>query len=195
MIIISAQAIEALGKSVYFPSLWYFISAWSEPFFIGIAVITGIAWLIRRNYKYWRLPAALALGLGITVPVNYTLRALIGRIRPFGFENFDSLEYFIPLHQRSAANSLPSNHAAATATFTFCFLFLGFRKTGILFALLTILVGTGRVIVGLHYPGDILAGWLIGLCGAYLGFRLEKPVTGIISRAAAHFQLIETKIE
>ncbi|MGM0380550.1 MAG: phosphatase PAP2 family protein [bacterium] len=192
MIIISPQAIETLGRSVYFPGLWYFIAAWSEPFFVGIALLAGLAWLIRRNIRTWRLAASLGLGLGIAVPVNYILRRLIGRIRPFGTENFETLEYFQNLYRRSIDNSLPSNHAAATAVFTACFLLLGYRKTGIFLGILTVLVGSGRVIVGLHYPGDILAGWLVGFCGAYLGFRLEKPVTNILRKTADHFGVTDS---
>src|SRR3989344_5334257 len=57
--------------------------------------------------------------------------------------------------------SFPSGHATlafATATI----IFLHHRKIGVWFLLAAALVALGRVLVGVHYLGDILAGALLG---------------------------------
>jgi membrane-associated phospholipid phosphatase len=43
-------------------------------------------------------------------------------------------------------------------------------------------LGVGRVVVGAHYPADVLAGALVGLGAALLVTRLARPVVGWIVR-------------
>lgn len=59
-------------------------------------------------------------------------------------------------------NSFPSNHAinmAAVATW------LGWHYRVLIapMAVLAMLVGISRIYVGVHYPGDVLSGWIWGI--------------------------------
>ena len=194
VVLISAEAIETLGRTVFLPEMWYLISAWSRTFFIGLAGLTGLIWLVKQNLTYWRLPAALGLGLGIVVPINYLLRRIFASPRPFEVGNFEPLEHFQPLLQRDVTYGFPSNHAAATAVFAICFILVGYKKTGALVTLLTLLVGASRVIVGLHFIGDIIGGWVVGITCGYLGYRLEKPVTALLAHTGRKTGLIDIEI-
>lgn len=78
-------------------------------------------------------------------------------------------------------NSFPSNHAinmAAIATF------IGWHYRLLIapLALLAVLVGISRVYVGVHYPGDVLFGWVWGVLFASLFYFLGEQVAGWLHR-------------
>ena len=74
--------------------------------------------------------------------------------------------------------SFPSMHSASAAA-----LFISLaseikkRWAWILAVVLTFLVGFSRLMVGMHYPTDVLAGWALGLLCAGICWLLEKKVT------------------
>ena len=68
--------------------------------------------------------------------------------------------------------SFPSTHATVAAAFygtAAYFLIRGLRRdsakivVGILAALLVLMVGVSRAYLGVHFPSDVLAGWMLGL--------------------------------
>jgi undecaprenyl-diphosphatase len=68
--------------------------------------------------------------------------------------------------------SFPSSHATVSAAFygvAAYFLIRGLRRdsakivVGILAAVLVLLVGVSRAYLGVHFPSDVLAGWMLGL--------------------------------
>jgi undecaprenyl-diphosphatase len=72
-------------------------------------------------------------------------------------------------------NSFPSGHSlVAAAAITACFSGLAMNRTWqILTAVAIIIVSYTRTYVGVHFPGDVLAGTIIGVLGATL---LTKPL-------------------
>ena len=58
--------------------------------------------------------------------------------------------------------SFPSDHATAAFAIAFGILFVA-RRTGWLFLAWAALIGISRVLAGMHYPTDVLAGAVVGL--------------------------------
>jgi membrane-associated phospholipid phosphatase len=64
--------------------------------------------------------------------------------------------------------SFPSDHAVAAFAIAFSVLLAGGRRAGFAFLAGAVLIAGTRVLVGLHYPGDVAAGVLVGLASALL---------------------------
>ncbi len=73
--------------------------------------------------------------------------------------------------------SFPSIHSASTMAL-FIPLAAEAKKKWMWIAavVITFLVGISRAVAGMHYPTDIMAGWVLGLAGAGICLLLEKKV-------------------
>lgn len=120
-------------------------------------------WIKRERHDLIRIAIsvivayALAEGLNLLFPVP----------RPFVAEEFTPL-IGVPLSEYYA--SFPSGHATFLATLGGAIFFTE-KLPGVSILILGILVGIGRVLAGVHYPIDILGGFLIGIVVASL-FKL-----------------------
>ncbi|MCL5795271.1 MAG: phosphatase PAP2 family protein, partial [Patescibacteria group bacterium] len=50
-----------------------------------------------------------------------------------------------------------------------------YYKLGYISLVLTVIICFARVIGGLHWPADILGGWIIGVILAYVFYLISKP--------------------
>jgi len=68
-------------------------------------------------------------------------------------------------------NSFPSGHATFFASIA-ASVFAYHRWTGLVFILAAIIIGIARVAAGVHFPIDILGGWVLGGVIGYIAFKL-----------------------
>ena len=59
---------------------------------------------------------------------------------------------------------------------------LVYPASRVLFYTYTGLIGYSRVYVGVHFPSDVVAGWILGFLLSYLLFRLIGPKLGLSPR-------------
>lgn len=112
----------------------------------------------KRFYSFALAALAVILSRGIIVAV---IRFIYPRPRPFEVFGFE------PLIEKVASPGFPSSHAAfffALATS----LFIMNRRSGIWFLVAAALMGVARVVVGVHWPVDIVAGAAVGIVSAIL---------------------------
>lgn len=134
--------------------------------FIGSAIVVTIVLLVRKHAKD-ALIFSFILFFGINL--NLLLKALFQRPRP----------EFMPLIHESSY-SFPSGHSMNSFVFYMSLSYFIFRKTNsrrlrlilsLLSGLLVLFIGISRVYLGVHYPSDVLAGFIAGgiwLCAAIL---------------------------
>jgi undecaprenyl-diphosphatase len=61
-------------------------------------------------------------------------------------------------------------------------LFLVSRRLGVVTLVAALLMAFARVYVGAHWPGDVVAGLLVGALVAVVGFKLvERPAVAVVA--------------
>lgn len=145
-----------------------------------VAVVVAAAQPLRATREGLRLLAGRAL-LVFTVTATSGLAAqilkqIVGRARPRLLDSAGAF-HFDPFSMKATLASFPSGHTiTAFAVAWTLSLFLPRWRYALFFV--AVLVGMSRVVVGAHYPADVLAGAVIGLvsawatCRAFAGRRL-----------------------
>lgn len=105
------------------------------------------------------------------------IRPLVGRLRPSNADNPISVYVHTVNGYAGGRYGFPSCHAANTAALAF-FLSSFFRRRRALvsLSLWSLLVSYSRIYLGVHYPGDILAGMLIGCSCAAVSASMFRHV-------------------
>jgi undecaprenyl-diphosphatase len=126
-----------------------------------VVAVCGFLLLTRRHHMMWLV---LAATIGATA-INSTIKNVVRRERP----------QIVPQLTDVSSESFPSGHSAMSAA---VYLTLGgllaqtvsHRRVKLYFLALAMLatglVGLSRVMLGVHYPTDVLGGWMTGLLWA-----------------------------
>ena len=135
-------------------------NAWAILVLAGAAAFT---WLLARpggssRWKFVAAGATLSALLGLLV--NAALGHLWYHPRPF----VDHPGQTVLLVHHGADNSFPSDHA--TVAFAIAFAALAFHRIGLLFLVAATLIGLDRILVGVHYPIDVMASAVVGFSAA-----------------------------
>lgn len=128
------------------------------------AVLGIIAYASDNEYGSRFLTAGL-LAFAIELPIYFALKNLIKRDRPnVAIDHITA--YIIP----SDKFSFPSGHSAAAFLMAVIISYYYPEFAPICFIYAS-LIGVSRVLLGVHYPSDILAGACLGSVSAYLGIN------------------------
>jgi membrane-associated phospholipid phosphatase len=100
--------------------------------------------------------ASVAVALGLAFIGSH----LIGESRPFVVDH-DTVR----LIAHSADNAFPSDHATVAAAAAGVAA-LAWHRAAIIALGLAFAIGLSRIFVGVHYPGDVVAGWAAGIAAA-----------------------------
>ena len=149
------------------------LTALGSPTVLGLTVLAVTGYLVLHGLYRNGLFIFIASAGGWVL--NWLLKAAFERTRPD----------IVPHLREVMSSSFPSGHALTSAA---VYLTLGALLMRIaegrlakyyciaIAMLLTFLVGSSRVFLGVHYPTDVVAGWLIGMTWALLCWVIERTL-------------------
>jgi undecaprenyl-diphosphatase len=147
-------------------------ASWGVTLF-GVSVFA--LWLFDRPGRpgiYRRACAAGLSAAAVGLLANQVISHAWHRLRPYEAHPHG----VIPLISASHDPSFPSDHATAAFAIAFGILFVAYRA-GLVFLGWATLIALSRVLVGVHYPTDVLASLVVGLGAGFLCARiLMDPV-------------------
>jgi membrane-associated phospholipid phosphatase len=167
---IDRQLYEALyaGHRPLLSGIARVLTFFGEPTVLIGAGFAVAAWL------WWRGRARLALALLVIVLIGRVLgevqKYTIARVRP-------DLEPHLVVVKTS---SFPSGHATSSMIFYLTLalaLTAGTRWSRLAAGgavVLSLLIGTSRVMLGVHWPSDVIGGWAFGMLWVLLTLRLAE---------------------
>jgi len=130
------------------------------PTTMRILCAVAVAWLVWRHRAWW-LALWVAATCALGTLVQQSLKAAVGRARPVWPDPVDSAHYA----------AFPSGHAMTATVVCGLLLWLLRRHgagrvlwpTALTMAVVSVVgVGLTRVWLGVHWPSDVLGGWLLG---------------------------------
>lgn len=148
-----------LSEWVLIPSLIIFVLA-------AIAVRLVRKGLYRRaTYETAVVASFIFVGVGLPGLLVNLLKRLFGRARPELFVDTGMFQFQHFLNDWSF-QSFPSGHATTAIGTAFIIGFMAPRYFRLIL-LVAVMTGISRVVIGMHYPTDVVAGFVIGMFGAY----------------------------
>ena len=138
MLIVSMQAISWIGGGL--------------QRYIIVTMLTLVLW------RWWGWRAGLAMGLTtlISAFTSDSLKFLFARARPEFVEHLDA--FYSPAY--------PSGHSANAAVVYILFIMMVPQARHPLWqitaAILIVVTGLSRIMLGVHWPTDVIGGWTLG---------------------------------
>ena len=143
------------------------IMFWASERWIWIPLYIFFAWLLYKHYgkRAWIL--ILMAGLAVTISdltVVHLFKNVLLRLRPCHEPSLAGIVHLVNDHCGGKYGFVSSHAANSFALATFLSLLLGkkIRYFTLLIILWAVLLSYSRIYLGVHYPGDVIAGAIWG---------------------------------
>ncbi len=150
-------------KSQILDSVMIFIT----NYVLSLTMLLSFILAIKGKIKEKKAFLLIILGIPISILLILGIHLFIHEPRPFVTFNF------APLADNKPDLSFPSRHATLMAVIAFSYFYFK-SKWSYLFLTLMALVGISRIYVGVHYPIDILGGFLVSLVSIIIVLRIKN---------------------
>lgn len=170
-------------RSPALDALFNIITLLGEAEFFLI-IFPFVIWVVNKP-----VGVRLAYLVFISIAANTWAKMIVNHPRPFEWPTVDSSPVR-KLNARATGPGLPSNHAQTSLVLWF---YLAYRFKQIwlwlLAAFLVIVVSFSRMYLGVHFPTDLLAGFILGLIILLAFINLEPRLTFLISTQSLVIQI------
>ncbi len=156
----------------------YFMSMYSSRF-VWVPFYASFLYVMLRNFHYKVTLSSLFIIIIIIAICDQTasglLKPMVERMRPSNLDNPISARVHIVFDYRGGKYGFPSSHAANAWSMAFFAMYLVRRsKLTIFLAAWALLMSYSRIYLGVHYPGDLLVGTLIGFVTATASYYVFR---------------------
>jgi membrane-associated phospholipid phosphatase len=130
-----------------------------------VAFVIGLLLLEKRRVAVELIIIAL-----ISFGLVYFVKNYFDAPRPY------MIDPTVIAYDREDSAGLPSRHAVMSLV-VLGWIILKHPKSRVLVwgsAILIVLIGFSRIYLGVHYPSQVLAGWLLGILLLYIFYRIDK---------------------
>lgn len=189
------EEILELDREIFLELNSSFRNPWLDQLMMFLSTTTAwiplflvLLYLLMKNYRKQTWLILLAVGLTILLADQITssvMKPFFERLRP-SHEPILAERVYIVNQYRGGKFGFASSHAANTfgiATLMSVALRMYRPWINLLF-LWAIGVGYTRIYLGVHYPGDIVAGYLVGFICALIAWFLLKLVRNFVPRSS-----------
>ena len=149
---------------ILFAGYWEFVVVAVFLFYLWTPKTRRAELKQRAKNVGWAVLAALIAKFGLVELIRF----FYPRTRPFVFEGLNAL-----ISQNPLESSFPSGHATFFMALAVYFLLAGEKRFGWFLFVSAILIGVARVAAGVHWPSDIVAGWLVGAGISWIVFKFS----------------------
>lgn len=150
---------------------------WVSQSVTWIPLYIVLVGLIIYRYRSWKIVMAILLAFALAVGLSDfissgILKPLVERLRP---THEPSLAPFLHIVNgyKGGMYGFCSSHAANTLACALLFMFVYKNKITASILIVWVAINSySRIYLGVHYPTDIMAGWIIGCATAALAYAL-----------------------
>jgi undecaprenyl-diphosphatase len=155
-----ASRIAAAGRTE--SGFWLALSRIGKGEVVAVVALlsAGLLAVLKRR----RDALVLVVTVACQMATNPLLKMLFARTRPALYTHLDQV---LDL-------SYPSGHSAQNACLYLLLALLLHNRVGLVGIPLAIMIGLSRVVLGVHWPTDVLGGWMEGAAFALLGAHVSR---------------------
>ncbi|MDH4231627.1 MAG: glycosyltransferase family 39 protein [Nitrospirota bacterium] len=152
-------------QNFFFDAVMPFVTKHAELVFLPL-----VLWAAAKEKKgIWPFLLVSLFAVALADGSGHILKDIAARQRPC--HAFTDINLLVGCGR---SYSMPSSHAANAFAFAMSFLFLRRNSIGYFSLAAAVVIAFSRIYVGVHYPFDVLAGMLLGTCGAYASLQLYR---------------------
>jgi undecaprenyl-diphosphatase len=172
--------------------LMLLITDMGSKFMLGLLLVISMIWLFMKRKDVWgmRIYFITVVGGGL---LNLLLKNFFDRERPN-----------INIMIEASGFSFPSGHSMGSMTYYGFLIYLILRSKrkplsklglGILLCLVILLIGISRIYLGVHYPSDVLVGFVAGSVWLILCISLLEIIYSFKENRQQFIKRINDKIQ
>ncbi len=154
-------------ENPYLDHFWLFITQMHKSKIVMIGIVPVLAAYVVYIYRWEAVKLLIALGLAIALADSISYRGIKQFVdRPRPFQNPVTSSWLRKIGT-AHGSSFPSNHAANSFAAAVVLSWY-FRRGRYVFYSLAAAVALSRITLGVHYPSDVVAGIILGICVGWL---------------------------